>query len=110
CQELGFLEGIEALQHVKDVVVLVFLLQNKESYQTIKSECKKLNKLQLNGFFSKINECKITFELENSTESFSLFLDEPELIIPEIKEKRNLTFCLPKFLPSKQITNLLSSI
>lgn len=110
CQELGFLEGIEALQHVKDVVVLVFLLQNKESYQTIKSECKKLNKLQLNGFFSKINECKITFELENSTESFSLFLDEPELIIPEIKERRNLTFCLPRFLPSKQITNLLSSI
>ncbi|RVD93180.1 myosin heavy chain [Tubulinosema ratisbonensis] len=110
CQELGFLEGISALQHLKDVVILVFLLQNKETYQAIRAECKALNKIQLNGFFSKIKECKITFESENRGENGSLFLDEPELIFPDMTEKSNFTFCIPRFLPTKLITNLLSSI
>lgn len=108
-QEIGFTEGLDALRHTKDVVVLVFLLKNGEDHSSIQSECTSLNVSQLNTFFAKIEGINAN-ELKNESKEINIFLDDPVLNIPLLSDKHDFIFCLPRYLPSKQITALLSSI
>lgn len=111
CQETGFMEGISELRHIQDIIRLVNLAKNGNSASIIQQECASLNQSQLVMLATKLEGLHVEIDIEDKLEDSVLFLPEPKVILPPYEDEcTNFTFCIPRYVPSKYITAILSSI
>lgn len=111
CQEIGFMEGIFELRHIQDIIRLVNLAKNGNSASIIQQECVFLNHSQLVMLATKLEGLQVEIDIEDKLEDSVLFLPEPKVLLPPYEDEcTNFTFCIPRYVPSKYITTILSSI
>ncbi|KAL0263969.1 UNVERIFIED_CONTAM: hypothetical protein PYX00_010883 [Menopon gallinae] len=111
CQEIGFMEGIFELQHIQDIIRLVNLAKNGNSASVILQECASINQSQLVMLATKLEGLHVEMDIGDKMEDSVLFLPEPKVLAPPCEgECTNFTFCIPRYVPSKYITAILSSI
>lgn len=111
CQEIGFMEGISELRHIQDIIRLVNLAKNGNNASIIQQECASLNQSQLIMLAAKLEGLHVEIDIEDKLEDSVLFLSEPKVhLLPYEDECTNFTFCIPRYVPSKYITAILSSI
>lgn len=110
CQEIGFMEGISELRHIQDIIRLVNLAKNGNSASIIQQEC-ALNQSQLVTLATKLEGLHVEIDIKDKLEDSVLFLPEPKVLQPPYEgECTNFTFCIPRYVPPKYITAILSSI
>lgn len=110
CQEIGLIEGVTELEQLYDIVKLVNLAKNNTEISVIRKDCSHLNSSQLNMLVSKLEGFYAEIEKPQIEDDASLFLVEPKIDVKIPFGETEFVFCMPKYVPLKYITTILSSL